>query len=93
VYNSPYYLTNQERSILDLDPNLDRKSTGSEKVFDFQRMALELGDFNNNVTVAMCAYCVINSDYIDELSFWAHRAQIAVFQDILTSTSNPALAL
>ncbi|KAH7066469.1 hypothetical protein FB567DRAFT_617394 [Paraphoma chrysanthemicola] len=86
-------LTNQERNILDLDPNLGREPTGSGRVLNFHRMALEEGDYGNNVTAAMCTYCEINDGHIDTVSFWAHRAQITVFQDILTSTSNPALAL
>jgi hypothetical protein len=85
--------TFHERGILNLSPDLGRNITGSNTTMTFERMAIQTG-YHINTTAVMCTYCTINSlGAIQGSSFWVHRVQVAVFQDILTSTFNPALAL
>jgi hypothetical protein len=86
-------LTTQERGILDLKPNLRINDTTPIPTVPFHRTAIQQRYMAND-TAAMCYDCEIDHPgYPNSTAFWVHRAQIAVFQDILTSTYNPALAL
>ncbi|KAM5350185.1 hypothetical protein ACJ41O_006690 [Fusarium nematophilum] len=81
----------EERGILALDGNIDTTKFGPNVTEQNEATALSL-KLKANITVAMCMHC--QPDIRDEsLSFQAHRAQIAIFQDILSTTGNPALAL
>lgn len=83
----------QDRGVLKLDPDFDLYKTGSNDTVRFERMAVDTS-FPGNRSAGMCAFCMFtDSDIANDWSFWSHRDLVAVFQDVLISTRNPALAL
>lgn len=83
----------RDRGVLALNPKFDLTKSGSNTTVQWERMTIEDG-FWPNRSAAMCSYCMFTDDETgNDYSFWTHRDLVALFQDTLVSTKNPALAL